>query len=108
MFRIGTPGLGQDSEAWVNSYKGIPNDISPIADIEFPNKEPGGKPIKVRLPFTTRASPCWFHSGPLPVPENAGEGKAKVTVHFSDWITARVAPLTFEVAIEAPKKAPKP
>jgi hypothetical protein len=33
------------------------------------------------------------------VPEDAGQGKAKVTVSFPDWKVGNVASATFEVAI---------
>jgi hypothetical protein len=36
------------------SPKSIPGDVHPVADIEFPNKDPGGKPIRLRVPLTRR------------------------------------------------------
>jgi hypothetical protein len=33
------------------------------------------------------------------VPEEAGNGKAKVVLSFPDWKEARVAPATFEVPV---------
>ncbi|MBP3959850.1 RNA polymerase sigma factor [Gemmata sp. G18] len=102
--RVGTPGVGEYTEAWLNPFRGVPDDIHPIADIEFPNKQPGGKSIKVQIPLTKRgAGNCLFFDE-LPVPDDAGEGKAKVTVHFKDWRGAQVKPLTFEVPIGPLKK----
>jgi hypothetical protein len=33
------------------------------------------------------------------VPDEAGSGKAKVTLSFADWKEGKVAPATFEVPI---------
>jgi hypothetical protein len=37
------------------------------------------------------------------VPEEAGKGKAKVTLSFAAWKEGKVAPGTFEVPIADPK-----
>jgi hypothetical protein len=39
--RVGTPGLGTDAFAGLV----LPDVVAPVAEIEFPSKEPGGKPI---------------------------------------------------------------
>jgi hypothetical protein len=39
-----------------------------------------------------------FH-GPVRVPEEAGKGKARVTLSFPDWKDGKVTPATFEVPI---------
>jgi RNA polymerase sigma factor (sigma-70 family) len=104
---IGTDGIGTGSEAWLNPFKGVPEDVHPIADIEFPNKQPGGKPIKVRLPLTKRAVGNSLFFAPLSVPDGAADGKAKATVTFADWKGGVVAPTTFDVTVESPKKAEK-
>ena len=39
-----------------------------------------------------------FH-GPVRVPDEAGNGKAKVTVSFPEWKEGKVAPATFEVPV---------
>jgi hypothetical protein len=41
------------------------------------------------------------------VPEEAGRGKAKITLSFPDWKEGRVVPTTFEVPIAEPKEHPK-
>ncbi len=102
--RVGTSGVGKWAGAWLNPFRGIPDDIHPIADIEFPNKQVGGKAIQVQIPLTKRGSGDDLFSDDLPVPDDAGEGKAKVNVHFKDWRGAQVKPLTFEVPIEPLKK----
>lgn len=37
------------------------------------------------------------------VPDNAGSGKAQITLSFPDWKEGQVVPATFEVPIEGPK-----
>jgi RNA polymerase sigma factor (sigma-70 family) len=46
---------------------------------------------------------------PVRVPDEAGNGKAKVTISFEGWEEGRVAPATFEIPITGPeqKKADK-
>jgi len=39
-----------------------------------------------------------FH-GPVRVPEEAGNGKAKVTLSFPDWKEGKVIPASFELPI---------
>jgi hypothetical protein len=41
------------------------------------------------------------------VPEEAGNGKAKVTLSFPDWKEGRVAPATFFVPVVDKPPAPK-
>jgi len=48
-----TPGVGKNVFTFLN-HKAIPDNIHPTAEIEFPNKNPFGKPIKVRLRLTER------------------------------------------------------
>jgi hypothetical protein len=36
------------------SPKSIPGDVHPVAEIEFPNKDPGGRPIRTRVVLTRR------------------------------------------------------
>jgi hypothetical protein len=45
-----------------------------------------------------------FH-GPVRVPEEAGQGKAKVTLSFSAWKERKVPPATAEVAVVDSEKA---
>jgi hypothetical protein len=50
---IGTQNPGGE---WVFLYNdhGIPKDIHPVANIEFPNREPGMPPIKLKVALTQR------------------------------------------------------
>jgi RNA polymerase sigma factor (sigma-70 family) len=105
---IWTLGIGKYSEAFLNPFKGIPEDVHPIANIEFQNKEPEGKPIRVRLPLDKRYVGNSLFYAPVKVPDEAADGKAKVTVNFADWKDRCVAPATFEVMVETPKKDMKP
>ena len=43
-----------------------------------------------------------FHN-PVRVPEEAGIGKAKVTISFPDWKGAKVAAMTVEVPVKDPE-----
>jgi len=38
------------------------------------------------------------------VPDEAGEGKAKVTLSFSEWKAGKVAPVTLELPIVKPDR----
>lgn len=38
----------------VQRSEGIPKDIHPVVEIEFPNKKSGGPPIKLKMPLTQR------------------------------------------------------
>ena len=46
---IGTPGPGKEKGAvvFLDHSKGVPSDIHPVVSIEFPSKDPNGKPIKI-------------------------------------------------------------
>jgi hypothetical protein len=42
--------------------------------------------------------------GIVSIPDEAADGKAKVTVNFSEWKVRQVVPATFEVVVETPNK----
>jgi len=47
---VGTPGLGKGSfAALLHQVGGVPGDVHPVAEIEFPNKEATGPPVKARV-----------------------------------------------------------
>ncbi len=52
-FTLGTPGLGEGTFAGIGNDH-VPTDIFPVADIEFPGKAAGDKPIKARVVLTKR------------------------------------------------------
>ncbi len=51
-----TRGHGErlGSEVLVNYALGIPEDIQPVVEIEFPSKEPGGKPVTAKYTLKER------------------------------------------------------
>ncbi len=50
---LGTPGLGKGTFI-MRGYQGIPEDVHPVADLEFPAKESGKPPIKLRVTLSKR------------------------------------------------------
>jgi hypothetical protein len=50
---IGTPGLGHGSFAALD-YKGFPDGVSPVAEVAFPGRERGAKPITVKAALSER------------------------------------------------------
>jgi hypothetical protein len=53
MVCLETPGLGRDAMV-TTDYRFAPADVHPVADIEFPGKQPGGTPIKTRVVLKDR------------------------------------------------------
>src|SRR5262249_41957580 len=53
---IGTPGLAKRTSATVflDHSKGVPSNLHPVVAIEFPNKDPKGKPIKITAVLNQR------------------------------------------------------
>src|SRR5262249_46848666 len=53
---IGTPspGMGKRAAVVLDHSKGVPSDVHPVASIEFPNKDPNGKPIKITAVLNER------------------------------------------------------
>jgi hypothetical protein len=47
--RVGTVGLGQGAFAGL-----VLEDVAPVAEIEFPSKNPGGPPIRMKAPLKNR------------------------------------------------------
>ena len=45
---VGTPGLGKGSFVHLKYYEAIPVSVQPTAELEFPNKHPGGPPIRIK------------------------------------------------------------
>jgi hypothetical protein len=97
---IGTPGLGKGNSTFVMiDPPGWKPETRPVAEIEFPGKEPGANPIKSRLTLE-RCPQCnrRFY-GPVQVPKEAGQGKAKITLSYPAWTDGQVVPATVEVPI---------
>src|SRR5262249_51602735 len=53
MVNLITPGLGKDAVVTMDT-RYVPSDVDPVADIEFPSKQLGGKPIKSRVVLKER------------------------------------------------------
>jgi hypothetical protein len=53
MVCLETPGLGRGAMVTMDN-RFAPADVHPVADIEFPGKQPGGKPIKRRVVLQER------------------------------------------------------
>jgi hypothetical protein len=49
-----TPGKPKGVAAVLDHSKGVPSDIHPVASIEFPNKDPNGKPITITAVLNQR------------------------------------------------------
>jgi hypothetical protein len=50
---VGTPGVGKGAFAALN-IDVVPKDVHPVAEFEFPNQRPRGKPIKTKVVLTHR------------------------------------------------------
>jgi hypothetical protein len=49
-FQLGTPGLGKNTFASINPEPAAGNaEIRPRAEVEFPNKHPGGNAIRLTI-----------------------------------------------------------
>lgn len=103
---IGTPGLPprkhSDPVFAPVATSEVPADVHPVANFEFPHKDPKQPPIELEVVLKERWGPNF--SGAVRVPADAGTGKARVTTSFPAWAEGKVAPTTFEVPIV--EKAP--
>lgn len=101
---LGTLGLGKGSFAFITSGS-VPG---PLAEIEFPHRTAGQKPILLKAPLAQPpdSSGCGYMAQ-VRVPEEAAIGKAKVRLSFPDSKEAAVAPRTIEVpVVESKPKTP--
>src|SRR5262249_29257968 len=89
------PGLGRGAKV-TTAYKFAPADVHPVADIEFPGKQPGGTPIKRRVVLKDRCCGISF-SRPVLVPFETGNGNAKVRFHFPYGKVGKVSAATIDV-----------
>jgi hypothetical protein len=71
-------------------YWEAPEGLHPTVEIEFPRKG-GGPPIKSTFTLKERCCGSQFH-GPVLVPAEAGEGKARIEMSFAEWKEGLVAP----------------
>ena len=96
---IGTSGFGSGTFASLDSNQ-IPKPQRRLkAEIRYPNQKEGGKPIPVKEEFKFSSRGSNFSFGPVRVPDETGNGKAKLTFSLPDWPEGKVAPATFEAQI---------
>jgi len=81
--QVATPGIGKDAAAALANDELDPA-IRPELEIEFPAQEAGGSPIRQKLVLADRCCGSLFH-GPVPIPAEAGDGKARLTIRFPAW-----------------------
>jgi hypothetical protein len=94
---MGTPGLGNGS--FVLRDPGLfRGHVHPIAEIEFPARQPGGVPIKQRVALDQCGCGSQFR-GLVHVPKDVGLGQAKVTVSFTAWKEGKVATTREEILV---------
>jgi hypothetical protein len=91
----------QDQDAGTSPF---PKGLHPFVDVEFPPKGPNDAPINRRYPLPELLSGVVFH-GQVPVPDEAGNGMAKLRLSFDSWKDLKVTSSTFElpIAIEQSK-----
>jgi hypothetical protein len=73
-------------------------DVHPVAEVTFPGKGGGAKPVAVKVPLDQRCCNVRFNAT-LQTPAEVGAGKATVTLSFPGWADAKVGPTTKEVAV---------
>ncbi len=100
---VGTPGLGDEAFAWCTASEVVPKHAWLPVEIEYPNKDPRGKPVLTAVTIPPddcggNAFEGWVH-----VPRETGQGKAKITLAFPETWRAKVAPASFELPIEEPE-----
>jgi hypothetical protein len=85
----------------------IPRGIAPIARVEFSGGTPGTSPIRSTVRLADREELVRF-TGQVLVPEDAGQGKAKVRLAIPDWKRGTIPPSTVEVPLDEPRKGGAP
>jgi hypothetical protein len=93
----GLPGLGKFTFSTRSARELVGAGAELTAEIEFPNKEPGGKPIRrwVTVPLDDLCDGNVF-AGAVQVPEDAGFGTATMTVIRMPNLT----PAVFRIPVE--------
>jgi RNA polymerase sigma factor (sigma-70 family) len=101
--QLGTQGLGRGTFVALSADV-VPENVHPVAEIEFPTKDPKKPPLISRVVVKQRRGTL-FHDT-VRVPEEAVPGNAKVNLSFPDWRGTQVAPATGQVFVENPAKPP--
>jgi hypothetical protein len=63
--------------------------MRPVAEVEYPPMKGSEKPITMRYDLTKVCCGSCFYA-PIGVPDDAAEGKAKVTLSFDAWKEGKV------------------
>jgi RNA polymerase sigma factor (sigma-70 family) len=102
---IGTPGVGAGTFALLTANI-PPADVHPIAEVEFPHRDPGKAAIRRKFSLTERCCGTLF-KGLIRVPEDAALGRAQVTLSFPGWDKGAVSPGSGAILVRdvAPAKA---
>jgi RNA polymerase sigma factor (sigma-70 family) len=79
----------------------FPAGVYPFVEVEFPAAKPGDPPLKRRYALDRHVFDS-IYRGAVPVPAEAGVGKAKLTFLLDNWKGFQVAPGTVEIPIEDP------
>jgi hypothetical protein len=83
----------------------FPDGVRPEVEIVFPAQTKGQPPIVKRYALDQVCCGCVFYA-PVPVPDDAGEGAARVSYSFPSWSQVKVASSTIELPIvSAPLEA---
>jgi hypothetical protein len=107
--RVGTRGRGTFASLYCQppqpsagappqSPRQIPAGLNPVAVFEFPCQSAGCPPIRVEATITARCCGDEF-LGTVQVPEEAGPGRAIVTLSFPAWKAGHVTPATAEIVV---------
>jgi hypothetical protein len=92
-----------DTEVARRENSPYPAGVHPFVDVEFPAKKAGDPPLKRRYPLAEHLVDGAFR-GPVPVPDGAGSGTAKLTFSLDGWPGFKVAPSTHEIQVQDPPK----
>ena len=79
----------------------FPQGTHPYVDVEFPAKDQNAPPIRKRYPLDRLCCGCVFH-GAVSVPNEAGNGMAKLRFSFDTWKAAKIGPSTTDLPVLGP------
>lgn len=102
--KLGTPGHGPGTFAFIGYDNLIPNSARPNVRIEYPAMA-GNKPLVQSYVLDDRCFHVQFQ-GPVRVPDEVAFGKAQVTVSLEGWPEGRVAASTHRLLVAARKPVP--
>lgn len=97
---LGTQGIGRGTFVSL-SAGAVPENVHPLAEIEFAAKDSTKPPLISRVFLKQRCCGTLFHDT-VRVPEDAATGKAKVALSMPTWKETQVEPTTGYVLVENP------